>query len=126
MKNNPCFECVASCLANGKLTMERHFAYSFIEAYHNYIIGIGGEKRYHELLTLGALCEELQCDREAMNAYMKVFDYVMWDSRLKSSNHRRRHLKMLAAEGLLRLTWSPEEVVWEICSQATAELYCHR
>ena len=117
----PCFEWVAGCSAAGKLRIERHYANAFIEVHRDYILGISGAKRYHEWLAFGAICEELHHDREAMDAYMEVFDYVMWDKSLKISKGRRRHLKWQAIEGLLRLAGSPEEVVWEICSQITYE-----
>ena len=119
MEKFPCFEWVAGCAADGKLTMRRQYANAFIEAHRDFIRGVGGARRYHEWLALGAMCEELRLDREAMDAYMEVFDRVMWDNRLKIPRARRRHLKMQAIEGLLRLAGSPEEVVWEICTQIT-------
>ena len=121
MEKFPCFEWVAGCSADGKLTMAKHYANAFIEAHRDFILNIGGAKRYSEWLALGAMCEELHQDIEAMDAYMEVFDNVMWDNCLKLSHCRRRQLKMLAIEGLLRLAGSPEEVVWEICSQITYE-----
>ena len=121
MEKFPCFEWVAGCTADGKLRMERHYANAFIEACRDYILGIGGARRYHEWLALGAMCEELHRDIEAMDAYMEVFDHIMWDSTLKLSRGRRRLLKQLAIEGLLRLAGSPEEVVWENCTQITYE-----
>ena len=99
--------------------MERHYANAFIEACRDYILGIGGARRYREWLALGIMCEELHRDIEAMDAYMEVFDKVMWDSSVKLSHGQRHHLRMLAIEGLLRLAGSPEEVVWEICTQIT-------
>ena len=121
MEKFPCFEWVAVSSADGKLRMERHYANAFIGEHRDFILGIGGAKRYNEWLALGAMCEELHRDIEAMDAYMEVFDYVMWDQSLKISKCRRRHLKWQAIEGLLRLAGSPEEVVWEICSQITYE-----
>lgn len=121
MEKFPCFEWVAGCQADGKLRMERHYANAFIESHRDFIRGIDGIKRYHEWLALGAMCEKLCLDREAMDAYMEVFDNVMWDNGLKLSRCRRKHLRMQAIEGLLRLAGSPEEVVWEICSQITYE-----
>ena len=121
MEKFPCFEWVAGCSAAGKLRMERHYANAFIGEHRDFILGIGGAKRYNEWLALGAMCEELHRDIEAMDAYMEVFDHVMSDKQLKLSGSRRRQLKMLAIDGLLRLAGSPEEVVWEICSQITYE-----
>ena len=121
MEKFPCFEWVAGCSAAGKLRIERHYANAFIEVHRDLIRGIDGIKRYHEWLALGAMCEELHHDREAMDAYMEVFDNVMWDNGLKLSRCRRKHLRMQAIEGLLRLAGSPTEVVWEICSQITYE-----
>ena len=119
MEKFPCFEWVAGCTADGKLRMERHYANAFIEACRDYILGIGGARRYREWLALGIMCEELHRDIEAMDAYMEVFDKVMWDSSVKLPRGQRHHLRMLAIEGLLRLAGSPEEVVWEICTQIT-------
>lgn len=121
MEKFPCFEWVAGCAADGKLRMERRFADAFTESHRDFIHGTGGVKRYHEWLTLGAMCEELHRDIEAMDAYMEVFDHVMWDSSIRLSTGRRRHLRMQAIEGLLRLAGSPVEVVWEICTQITYE-----
>ena len=121
MEKFPCFEWVAGCTADGKLRMERHYANAFIEACRDYILRIGGARRYHEGLALGALCEELHCDSEAMDAYMEVFDHVMWDNNIRASKGLRHHLKMQAIDGLLRLAGSPQDVVWEICSQITYE-----
>ena len=121
MEKFPCFEWVAVSSADGKLRMAKHCANAFIESRRDFIRGIDGARRYHEWLALGAMCEELCLDREAMDAYIEVFDYVMWDKSLKISKGRRRHLKWQAIEGLLRLAGSPEEVVWEICSQITYE-----
>lgn len=121
MEKFPCFEWVAGCQADGKLRMERHYANAFIEGRRDFIRGIDGARRYHEWLALGAMCEELCLDREAMDAYMEVFDNVMWDSCISLSTGRRCHLRRQAIEGLLRLASSPEEVVWEICSQITYE-----
>ena len=121
MEKFPCFEYVAGCSADGKLRMEKRFAGALIESHRDFILGIGGAKRYREWLALGAMCEELHRDIEAMDAYMEVFDHIMWDSSIRLSTRRRRHLKMQAIEGLLRLASSPEEVVWEICSQITYE-----
>ena len=121
MEKFPCFEYVAGCSADGKLRMEKRFTGALIESHRDFILGIGGAKRYREWLALGAMCEELHRDIEAMDAYMEVFDHIMWDSTLKLSRGRRRLLKQLAIEGLLRLAGSPEEVVWEICSQITYE-----
>ena len=119
MEKFPCFEWVAGCTADGKLRMERHYANAFIGEHRDFILGIGGAKRYNEWLALGIMCEELHRDIEAMDAYMEVFDKVMWDSSVKLSRGRRRHLRRQAIEGLLRLAGSPEEVVWEICTQIT-------
>ena len=121
MEKFPCFGYVAGCSADGKLRMTKHCADAFIESRRDFIREIDGIKRYHEWLALGAMCEELRLDREAMDAYMEVFDNVMWDNRLKLPRARRRHLKMQAIEGLLRLAGSPEQVVWEICTQITYE-----
>ena len=121
MEKFPCFEFVAGSSADGKLRMAKHCAYAFIESHRDFIRGVDGAKRYHEWLALGAMCEELHRDIEAMDAYMEVFDRVMWDSSIRLSTGRRRHLKMQAIEGLLRLAGSPEEVVWEICTQITYE-----
>ena len=121
MEKFPCFEWVAVSSADGKLRMAKHCANAFIESRRDFIRGIDGTKRYQEWLALGAMCEELHLDIEAMDAYMEVFDYVMLDKSLKISKGRRRHLKWQAIEGLLRLAGSPEEVVWEICSQITYE-----
>lgn len=115
------FEHVAGCSAAGKLRMAKHCADAFIESHRDFIHGIGGAKRYHEWLALGAMCEELHRDIEAMDAYMEVFDNVTWDKSLRLSRGKRRHLRMLAIEGLLRLAGSPVEVVWEICTQITYE-----
>ena len=119
MEKFPCFEWVTGCTADGKLRMEKHYANAFIEACRDYILGIGGAKRYNEWLALGAMCEELHRDIEAMDAYMEVFDHVMWDNNIRASKGLRHHLKMQAIDGLLRLAGSPEEVVWEICTQIT-------
>ena len=119
MANYTFFERVAGCSANGRLTLERHYADTFIDWHRNFILGADGVKRYSELLALGAFCEELQRDIEAMDAYLEVFDNIMWDKGLTLSAGRRHHLKMMAANGLLRLSSSPIEVVWEICSQRT-------
>ena len=121
MEEFTCYEYVAGCSADGKLRMEKRFANVFIESHRDFILGIDGARRYQEWLVLGAMCEELHSDREAMNAYMEVFDNIMWDNCLRLSRSRRRHLKLQAIEGLLRLSGSPEEVVWEICSQITYE-----
>ena len=121
MEKFPCYEYVAGSSADGKLRMTKHCADAFIESRRDFIRGIDGTKHYHEWLALGAMCEELHLDIEAMDAYMEVFDNVMWDNRLKLPRTRRRHLKMQAIEGLLRLAGSPEEVVWEICTQITYE-----
>lgn len=121
MEKFPCYEYVAGSSADGKLRMAKHCANAFIESHRDFIHGTGGVKRYHEWLALGAMCEELHRDIEAMDAYMEVFDHVMWDSSIRLSTRRRRHLKMQAIEGLLRLASSPEEVVWEICTQITYE-----
>ena len=121
MEKFPCFEWVAGCAADGKLRMEKRFADAFTESHRDFIRGVGGARRYHEWLALGAICKELHRDIEAMDAYMEVFDHVMWDSSIRLSTRRRRHLKMQAIEGLLRLASSPEEVVWEICTQITYE-----
>ncbi len=101
------------------MRIERRYADAVIETCRDFIRGIDGTKRYHEWLALGAMCEELHRDIEAMDAYMEVFDKVMWDSSVKLSRGQRHHLRMLAIEGLLRLAGSPEEVVWEICTQIT-------
>ena len=101
--------------------MERHYANAFIGEHRDFILGIGGARRYREWLALGIMCEELHRDIEAMDAYMEVFDKVMWDSSVRASKGLRHHLKMQAINGLLRLAGSPEEVVWEICSQITYE-----
>ena len=119
MKNSTFCECVANCKANGQLTLEKHYADAFIESHRDFILGIDGTKRYYEFLALGAFCEEIRCDREAMSAYLEVFDNIMWDKSLRLATGKRHHLKMLAVNGLLRLASSPEEVVWEICSQVT-------
>ena len=121
MKKFPCYEYVAGSSADGKLRMEKRFAGALIESRRDFIRGIDGTKRYHEWLALGAMCEELHRDIEAMDAYLEVFDRVMWDSSISVSPRRRRHLKMQAIEGLLRLAGSSEEVVWEICTQITYE-----
>ena len=121
MEKFPCSEYVADSSADGKLRMEKRFAGALIESHCDFILGIGGAKRYREWLALGAMCEELHRDIEAMDAYMEVFDHIMWDSSIRLSTRRRRHLKMQAIEGLLRLASSPEEVVWEICTQITYE-----
>ena len=121
MEKFPCSEYVAGSSADGKLRMEKRFTGALIESHRDFILGIGGAKRYREWLALGAMCEELHRDIEAMDAYMEVFDHIMWDSSIRLSTRRRRHLKMQAIEGLLRLASSPEEVVWEICSQITYE-----
>ena len=121
MEKFPCFEWVAVSSADGKLRMAKHCADAFIESHRDFIRGIDGAKRYHEWLALGAMCEELRLDIEAMDAYMEVFDYVMWDKSITISKGRRRHLRWQAIEGLLRLAGSPVEVVWEICTQITYE-----
>ena len=121
MEKFPCFEWVAGSSADGKLRMAKHYAYAFIESHRDFIRGVDGAKRYYEWLALAAMCEELHLYIEAMDAYMEVFDYVMWDKSLKLPEGRRRHLRWLAIEGLLRLAGSPEEVVWEICTQVTYE-----
>ena len=121
MEKFPCFGYVAGCSADGKLKMTKHCADAFIESRRDFIRGIDGTKRYHEWLALGAMCEELHRDIEAMDAYLEVFDRVMWDSSISVSPRRRRHLRRQAIEGLLRLAGSPEEVVWEICTQITYE-----
>ena len=121
MEKFPCFEWVAGCAADGKLRMERRFADAFTESHRDFIRGVGGARRYHEWLALGAMCEEIHNDIEAMDAYMEVFDNAMWDSSIRLSTGRRRHLRMQAIEGLLRLAGSPVEVVWEICTQITYE-----
>ena len=121
MEKFPCYEWVTGCTADGKLRMEKHYAGAFIESHRNFIIGVSGAKRYHEWLALGAICEETHNDIEAMDAYMEVFDNAMWDSSIRLSTGRRRHLRMQAIEGLLRLAGSPVEVVWEICTQITYE-----
>ena len=72
MEKFPCFEWVAGCQADGKLRMERHYANAFIESHRDFILGLDGAKRYHKWLALGAMCEELCLDIEAMNAYMEV------------------------------------------------------
>ncbi|MBO5865761.1 MAG: hypothetical protein J6Q73_06900 [Bacteroidaceae bacterium] len=121
MEKFPCFEFVAGSYADGKLRIAKHYTNAFIESHRDFIHRVDGAKRYHEWLALGAMCEELHRDIEAMDAYMEVFDHVMWDSSIRLSTGRRRHLKMQAIEGLLRLAGSPEEVVWEICTQITYE-----
>ncbi len=117
----PCSELVAGSSADGKLRMAKHCAHAFIESHRDFIRGVDGAKRYHEWLALGAMCEELRLDIEAMDAYMEVFDYVMWDKSITISKSRRRRLRWQAIEGLLRLAGSPVEVVWEICTQITYE-----
>ena len=119
MANYTFFERVAGCSANGQLTLEKHYADAFIESHRDFILGIDGTKRYYEFLALGAFCEEIRCDREAMSAYLEVFDNIMWDKSLRLATGKRHHLKMMAVNGLLRLASSPIEVVWEICSQRT-------
>ena len=121
MEKFPCYEYMAGSSADGKLRMTKHCADAFIEAHRDFIRGVGGARRYHEWLALGAMCEELHLDIEAMDAYLEVFDRVMWDSSISVSPRRRRHLRRQAIEGLLRLAGSPEEVVWEICTQITYE-----
>ena len=121
MEKFPCFEWVAGCAADGKLRMERRFADAFTESHRDFIRGVGGARRYHEWLALGAICEELHHDIEAMDAYMEVFAHAMWESSIRLSTGRRRHLRMQAIEGLLRLAGSPVEAVWEICTQITYE-----
>ena len=58
---------------------------------------------------------EQRRDIEAMDAYMEVLDHVLFDYRLPM--RVRRQLYSHAARGLISLCGSPEEVVWEICSQ---------
>ena len=119
MENFPSFERVAGCSAKGELKMNRYYADAFIGAHRNFILRTSGVRRYREWLALGALCEELHRDREAMDAYMEVFDKILWDSSIRLSRGQRRKLRKQAIEGLLRLSGSPEEVVWEICTQIT-------
>ena len=121
MEKFPCYEYVAGSSADGKLRMTKHCANAFIRSHRDFIREIDGVKRYHEWLALGAMCEELRLDIEAMDAYMEVFDKVLWDNSISASTRRRRHLRKQAIEGLLRLASSPKEVVWEICSQITYE-----
>ena len=56
--------------------MEKHYAGAFIEAYRDFFFGIDGVRRYCEWLALGVMCEEQHHDREAMDAYMEVFDHI--------------------------------------------------
>ena len=111
------YECVVRCKADGKLLMSAGVADAVIRAREGHVLGLDGLTRYRELLSLGAFCEEQRRDREAMSAYMEVVDHIMTDRRLHMPKGARRRLYEQAAEGLMRLCSSPDEVVWEICSQ---------
>lgn len=111
------FECIARCDAGGKLQMSAGMTDAVIRGRQDYIYELDGAARYRELLSLGAFCEEFCRDREAMDAYMLVVDNVMIDKYLRLANGGRRRLYMQAAEGLMRLCCSADEVVWEICTQ---------
>ena len=111
------FECVARCEANGKLQINAGLVDAIISSRKDYILGLDGVARYREELSLGAFCEEHRLDRDAMSVYMHVVDHVMSDNSLRMAKGGRKRLCMQAAEGLMRLSSSPDEVVWEICSQ---------
>lgn len=111
------FECVARCDAGGKLQMSAGMVDAVIAGRKDHILRLDGVAHYRELLALGAFCEEQRRDREAMDAYMYVVDNVMIDKCLRLAKGGRRRLYMQAAEGLARLCCSPDEVVWEVCSQ---------
>ena len=111
------FECVARCCADGKLQMSAGMVDAVIRGRQDYILGLDGVARYREELSLGAFCEEHHRDRDAMSVYMHVVDHVMHDKSLRLAKGGRKRLCMQAAEGLMRLSGSPDEVVWEICSQ---------
>lgn len=119
MKTNLSYEFVAGCSANGCMVMDKHFADAFIAFLRDSALASDGIRLYYDFLALGALCEELRRDVDAMDAYMYVFDHVIWDAGVSLSAACRRRLRMLAIDGLLRLAGSMEEVVWEICSQVT-------
>ena len=111
------FECIARCNADGMLQMRAAFADAIIDARRYRLYELDGAARYRELLSIGYFCEQICRDREAMDAYMQVVDNVMIDKRLRLARGGRRRLYMQAAEGLMRLCCSPDEVVWESCTQ---------
>lgn len=80
-----------------------------------YIHGLSGAERYRELLSLGDFCIEQRRDREAMDAYIDVLDYVLRDGSVAKRNRERFYRQ--ATDGIMYLSGSADEVVWEICSQ---------
>lgn len=117
MEKVPFFEFVARCNADGMLQVSAAFADTVISARRNRLYELDGAARYRELLSIGYFCEQICRDREAMSAYVDVVDNVMIDKCLRLATGARRRLYMQAADGLMRLCCSPDEVVWEICSQ---------
>lgn len=117
MEKVPFFEFVARCNADGMLQMRASFADAIIDARRYRLYELNGAARYRELLSIGYFCEQICRDREAMSAYVDVVDNVMIDASLRLSKGARRRLYMQAADGLMRLCCSPDEVVWESCTQ---------
>ncbi len=109
------YECVASCSASGQLVMDGSMVDAAIEWRREYILGLSGAERYRELLSLGDFCIGQRRDREAMDAYVEVLDYVLRDSSVAKRNRER--LYQQAADGITWLSGSADEVVWEICTQ---------
>lgn len=115
MEKVPFYECVARCSAGGKLVMSDSMVNAAIRWRSEYIHGLSGAKRYRELLSLGDFCIEQRRDREAMDAYVDVLDYVLRDGSVAKRNRERFYRQ--AADGIMYLSGSADEVVWEICSQ---------
>ena len=114
------YECVARCSVDGTLVMSPGMVDAAIQVRHEHLHALRGVAYYRELLSLGDFCVEHRHDGEAMDAYMEVLDHVLFDYRLPM--RMRRQLYSQAARGILGLCGSPEEVVWEICSQMSGEL----
>lgn len=115
MEKVPFYECVARCSAGGKLVMSDSMVNAAIRWRSEYIHGLSGAERYRELLSLGDFCIEQRRDREAMDAYVDVLDYVLRDGSVAKRNRERFYRQ--AADGIMYLSGSADEVVWEICSQ---------
>ena len=109
------YECVARCSVDGTLVMGPGMVDAAIQVRYEHLHALRGVAYYRELLSLGDFCVEHRHDGEAMDAYMEVLDHVLFDYRLPM--RVRRQLYSHAARGLISLCGSPEEVVWEICSQ---------
>ena len=115
------YECVACCSADGLLRVERAALDVMIAEREYSLLGESGVACWLEKLSLAAFCREQGRDSMAMDIYLDVFYTVMCDDTLRCGCERRIWLKLLAFEGLKSLCCSPEEVVWEICSQLTSD-----